>query len=58
MTTVLHGHEAIEYYMAHWDSRLCKYADPVEDAREDLSLEEAQAIARVDPRLIYVEVGQ
>ena len=51
----LTGHEAIEYAEAH-GLTLCKYADPVEDAREDLSVEEAGEIAREDPGLVYVSV--
>ena len=33
---------------------ICKYADPIEDARIDLTEDEAISIARVDPSLIYV----
>ena len=33
---------------------LNKYADPIEDARENISQYDARAIARVDPSLIYL----
>jgi hypothetical protein len=33
---------------------LCKYADPTEGAREDLSISEAREVAAQDPSLIYV----
>lgn len=51
----LRGHEAITYAEAH-GLRLAKYADPVEDARQDLTPEEARKIAREDPRLIYLDI--
>ena len=35
---------------------LNKYADPIEDARTGLTPEEAQVIAREDPRLIYIDI--
>ena len=53
----LGGHEAIKYAEAH-GTTLQKYADPIEDAREDLSIEEAREIAREDPSLIYVDVEE
>lgn len=34
--------------------RLCKYADPVEDAREGLEVEEAREIAHEDPSLVWL----
>ena len=55
VTMRLTGHEAIEYAEAH-GLTLCKYADPVEDAREDLSVEDAAEIAREDPGLVYLDV--
>lgn len=33
---------------------LCKYADPTEDAREGLTVEEAVAVVAEDPSLIYL----
>ncbi|XXX79214.1 hypothetical protein WMF30_10610 [Sorangium sp. So ce134] len=35
--------------------RLSKAADPTESARDDLSVEEARAVAAEDPSLVYVE---
>lgn len=54
-TMKLRGHEAITYAEAH-GLLLSKYADPVEDARQHLTPEEARKIAREDPRLIYLEI--
>jgi hypothetical protein len=51
----LKGNDAIEYAREH-DLTLCKYNDPTEDAREDLTPEEAEKIALEDPSLIYIEV--
>lgn len=34
---------------------LCKYADPIEGAREGLTLAEALEVAQEDPSLIYVK---
>lgn len=51
----LTAHDAIEYAAAH-GLTLRKYADPTEDAREGLSIEEARAIATEDPSLIYLDV--
>lgn len=50
---ILTGHEAIDYANEH-DLSLNKYADPVEDARTGLSVEEANEIAREDARLIWI----
>ncbi len=49
----LTGHAAIDYAREH-GLALCKYADPVEDARTGLTVDEAEQIARVDAGLIYV----
>jgi hypothetical protein len=35
---------------------LRKYNDPIEDARENITVEEARQIAREDPSLIYAEI--
>lgn len=51
----LEGYDAINYAVTH-DRQLSKYADPIEDGREDLTAEEARAIAREDARLIYLDV--
>ena len=34
---------------------LSKYADPIEEAREGLSVEDASKVAQEDPGLIYIE---
>jgi hypothetical protein len=52
--TNLTGHEAIEFKRANPEAKLSKYADPTEDAREDISVEDAEEIASEDPSLIYV----
>jgi len=51
----LTGYEAIEWAEAH-DALLRKYADPIEDARDDLTVAEARDIASEDQSLIYVEI--
>ena len=51
----LTGHEAIEHAEAY-GLTLSKYADPVEGAREGLTVEEATEIAREDPGLVYLDV--
>jgi hypothetical protein len=47
------GREAIEFARSRGRS-LSKFADPTEDARQGLSIEEAERIAEVDPKLIYL----
>jgi hypothetical protein len=54
-TTTLSGYAAIEYAEAN-ELLLSKYNDPTEDAREDVTPDEARKIAEEDPRLIYIEV--
>jgi len=54
-TRRLEGYEAIEYAEEH-DTHLCKYNDPTEGAREDVTVSDARKIAAEDPRLIYVDV--
>lgn len=49
------GWDAIRYAVAN-DMLLRKYADPVEDAREGVTPEQAQEIATDDPRVIYIEI--
>jgi len=34
-----------------------KYSDPIEDAREDLTPDEARKVALEDPSLIYLDVS-
>lgn len=54
--TRLTAHDAIEYAAAH-GLTLNKYADPTEDAREGLTVDEAREVAAEDPSLIYVDVA-
>jgi len=51
----LSGYLAIEFAEVNGGLPLNKYADPIEDAREGLTVDEARAIAREDPRLIWIE---
>lgn len=53
MTKQLTGRDAIDYADDH-GLTLCKYADPTEDARTGLSVDEARAIAAEDPSLVYL----
>lgn len=53
------GYAAIEIAAADRSVQLNKYTDPVEEAREDVSIEDAREIASEDPNLIYaVRAGQ
>jgi hypothetical protein len=52
----LTGYEAIEAKKNDNRVILCKYADPIEDARENISLEDAEEISLEDPSLIYIVV--
>jgi hypothetical protein len=54
--TKLTGYEAIEAKAANESVVLCKYNDPTEDARENLTVEEAREVAKEDPSLIYADV--
>jgi hypothetical protein len=49
------GYEAIDFKRSNSDAVLCKYADSVEGALEDISIEKAEDIANEDPSLIYVK---
>lgn len=51
----LQGTAAIEYAESH-DRLLSKYADPTEEAREDLTPREARKVAAEDPSLIWIEI--
>lgn len=53
----LTGYEAIAYAEQN-DLTLSKYADPTEDAREGLTVEEARKVASEDPTLIYIDARQ
>lgn len=46
-------HAAVDYARENAGAVLCKYADPTDDAREGLSIEEADEICKVHPSLIY-----
>lgn len=50
------GWDAIDYATAH-NLTLDKYADPTEDARIGLTVEEAREIAGEDDGLIYLDLG-
>ena len=50
------GIEAIEYKKNHPNVELNKYNDPTEEERFDLSVEDAEEIAREDAGLLYVEI--
>lgn len=54
-TTILTGREAIKAAEER-GLALNKYADPVEEAREGLTVEEARQIAHEDPSLVYVVI--
>jgi hypothetical protein len=49
------GYEAIDFKRANPEAKLCKYADSVEGALENISIEKAENIADEDPSLIYVK---
>lgn len=49
----LNGYEAINYAETN-GLTLNKYNDPIEDARQGLTPEEARKIANQDPSLIYI----
>jgi hypothetical protein len=51
----LTGRAAINFAQARGGLTLAKFADPIEDACDDLSVEEARAIASEDPELIYLD---
>ncbi|OPX57334.1 MAG: hypothetical protein A4E30_01683 [Methanomassiliicoccales archaeon PtaB.Bin215] len=51
----LRGMEAVEYARKN-AKLLSKYADPIEDARDDLTPSEAEDVCREDPGLIYIVV--
>lgn len=58
MAHTLKGWTAIRYAEKHpeFDGELRKYTDPIEEAREDLSVSQARRVAQEDPRLIYLRV--
>jgi hypothetical protein len=50
--TILHGREAIDYAERE-GLTLRKHADPTEDARDGLTIDEAEGVAAIDPALIW-----
>jgi len=56
MSFRLSGMQALRYADAH-DLTVNKYADPTEDAREGLTIEEAVDIMHQDQSLIWLQVG-
>lgn len=53
MSKILTGYDAINH--AHdGGPPLCKYADPIEGERIDISVDEALDIAADDPELIWI----
>lgn len=50
------GFEAIEFKRSNPESFLRKFADPIESYRYDISISDAEDIAKEDPSLIWVEV--
>lgn len=55
-TSKLSGHDAIEY-AERTGATLHKYADPIEGARDSLTIDEARQVAREDASLIWVSVS-
>lgn len=54
--TRLHGRAAIDYAEAR-GLPLCKYADPTEGTRADLTTSEAEDVAREDEGLIWIDTA-
>jgi hypothetical protein len=52
------GYDAIEEKRKNNSVFLNKYEDPIEDARYDISIEDAEEIAAEDPSLIYAEPAE
>jgi len=56
MATIrLTGQTAIDYAEKH-GVLLCSYTSPIEEGREDVTVQQAEAIAREDAELIYLNV--
>ncbi len=53
-TVRLTGRAALDYAARH-GLELCKHSDPTEGAREGLSVDEAERIAREDAELVYLD---
>lgn len=54
-TVTLYGYDAINYAEAH-DMTISKAGDPIEGAREGVSVDEAREIARQDAGLLSLDV--
>lgn len=54
MSATIKGYEAIEFAERN-GLTLSKFADPVEGARDGLTVDEAREVAAEDPSLVYVE---
>jgi len=54
-TVTLYGHDAITYAEAH-DMTLAKASDPIEGAREGVSVDEAREIAKEDAGLLSLDL--
>jgi hypothetical protein len=52
----LKGGDALEYARAHPDVRLSSYTSPIAEACDELTLDEAEEIAREDAGLLYLSV--
>lgn len=52
----LFGIDAINYKEQYPEAELNKYSDPIEDARDDISIEYAKEVMCDDPNLVYVDV--
>lgn len=52
---ILRGHDAIDT-AATLGMTLCKYADAVDNARANVTVDEARAIAREDASLLWLEL--
>lgn len=52
----IEGTEALEIART-FDLRVSKYNDPIEEAREGLSHDEAEAVLDEDPSLIYIDIS-
>ena len=53
---IIEGWDAIEAKQEDDRIILNKYADPIEDARDDISINEAEELAYIDQSLIYATV--
>lgn len=55
MSNIITGYEAIDY-AEQQGLTLSKYNDPIEDARDGLTVDEARQVAAEDPSLVWVSV--